>query len=128
MQFFRALPQLLYRILGTDPDLRIFLMQNVYLADAYMYIWISFKYVSRLSSVITPHPSDVEKLIRFHLSLPMGYVNSMDYFFCMSKIFANLSNALVFLPPGRPTCVGRGFQNSSRHWQQCTSHITRRSP
>ena len=40
------------------------------------------------------HAANVEPLIMFHISLPMGYVDSYNYYCCTSETFVNLSNAI----------------------------------
>ena len=49
-------------------------MSKVDLSDAYMRVWIRLTDIPKLAFVIPPLSGDVQALIGFHLSLPMGYV------------------------------------------------------
>ena len=41
-----------------------------------------------------PHPSDTQTLLGFHLSLPMGSVDSAPYYCCTRKIVSSIANAI----------------------------------
>ena len=57
-----------------------------------------------------PYPSDSQTLIGFHLSLLMGYVNSVPYFCCTRDIVANLKT------PSGGTVLPHHCTNSTCSW------------
>ena len=80
-------------------------MSKVNMIDAYMHVWIRPEDVMKLEFVIPPHPDDAEPLIGFHLSLPMEYLESAQYFFTTTKTVADLVNnnwAAVAAAPPQP--------------------------
>ena len=92
MQLGRALPCILCHIANADPRLGPVYMAKTDLSDAYMRVWIKLKDVPKLAFAIPPIPTNPEPLIGFHLSLPMGYIESAPYFCAASKTVADLPN------------------------------------
>ena len=67
-------------------------MSKTDLADAYMRVWIKIDDVPKLSVAIPPAMGDDEQLIGFHLSLPMGYIESTPFFCAASETVADFAN------------------------------------
>jgi hypothetical protein len=92
MQFGGALHRLLHAIVDADPGHGPVRMAKVDLSDAYRRIWLRLADLPKLAFVVPPHPSDPEPLIGFHLSLPMGFVESTPYFCSSTETAADLVN------------------------------------
>eukprot|EP00957_Ditylum_brightwellii_P009360 707817-Ditylum_brightwellii.AAC.3 len=93
MQFGKAFKCLLFSIVTANPALGPVLMSKTDLSDAYMWIWLHIKDIPHLAFAITLHNGDKEPLIAFHLSVPMGYLESVAYFFCCAtKTVADMVN------------------------------------
>jgi len=76
-------------------------MAKTDLSDAYMRVWVNILDVPKLAFAIPQIPSDPEPLIGFHLSPPMGYIESVQYFCAVSETvsdFTNNGNALTAHP------------------------------
>ena len=83
MRFGGALLRILKQVLTTKPRLGPFYLGKVDLADAYMRLWVSMEDVPSVAFLIPKKiPSDTHMVV-FHLSLPMGYIDSAP-FFCMA--------------------------------------------
>jgi hypothetical protein len=105
MQFGGALHRLLHAIVDADPRHGPVHMAKVDLSDAYMRIWLDIADLPKLAFVVPPHPSDPEPLIGFHLSLPMGYIESAPFFCASTETAADLINhswGLADLAPAHP--------------------------
>jgi hypothetical protein len=105
MQFGGALHRLLHAIVDADPGHGPVHMAKIDLSDAYMRIWLSIANLPKLAFVVPPHASDPEPLIGFHLSLPMGFVESAPYFCASTETAADLINsswAFANLAPAHP--------------------------
>ena len=76
MQFGCTLQQIFKHVLLVNYALGKVFLSKVDLFDAYMCDWVCLEYTPRSACVVSLHPSDTQLLIGFHLSLPMGYVNS----------------------------------------------------
>ena len=59
-----------------------------------MHIWVRPEDTPSLAFVAPPHPSDTKTLIDFHLSLPMGYVDSPPYFCCNRKTIKDIAKEI----------------------------------
>jgi hypothetical protein len=92
MQFGGTLHRLLHAIVDADPRHGPVHMAKIDLSDAYMGIWLRLQDLPKLAFVIPPHPSDPEPLIGFHLSLPMGFVESAPFFSASTETAADLIN------------------------------------
>jgi hypothetical protein len=105
MQFDGAFHRLLHVIVDVNPRQGLVHMAKIDLSDAYMRIWLRLQDLPKLAFVIPPHPSDPEPLIGFHLSLPMGFVESAPFFCASTEIAADLINnswPLAKLAPAHP--------------------------
>mmetsp|Transcript_18603 Transcript_18603/g.38903 ORF Transcript_18603/g.38903 Transcript_18603/m.38903 type:complete len:149 (+) Transcript_18603:798-1244(+) len=68
-------------------------MVKVDMSDAYMRVWVRYEDVPRLGFMVPPILFDAEPLVGFHLSLPMGYVDSAQFFCITTKTVADITNA-----------------------------------
>eukprot|EP00957_Ditylum_brightwellii_P066258 5028563-Ditylum_brightwellii.AAC.1 len=68
-------------------------MAKVDLSNAYMQVWIWLEEILVLAFIIPPHSADAEPLIGFHLSAPMGYIESMPLFCSTTKTVSGIANA-----------------------------------
>ena len=57
-----------------------------------MRVWICIEDVPKLVFVIPPAPNNLDMLIGFHLSCPMGYVKSALLFCTTTETIANFAN------------------------------------
>ena len=92
IQFGGAFKRLLHQIVTADPDFGPVFMLNIDMSDAYMRVWIRLEDVPKLASVVPPHTDDAEPLIGLHLPLPMGYVESAQYFCTTAETVVDLVN------------------------------------
>ena len=105
MQFGGALHRLLHAIVDADPLHGPVHMAKVDLSDAYMRIRLNLADLPKLAFVVPPHPSDPEPIIGFHLSLPMGFIESAPFFCASTETAADLINhswGLADLAPAHP--------------------------
>ena len=94
MQFGRAFPRLVQNLLAADPHFGPVFALKTNMSDAYMHIWVRLQDILRLDFLAPSIPSDNDPLVCFHLSVPMGYINSSPYFCCSTKTVADIVNAL----------------------------------
>ena len=80
MLFEGALQRILKQVLTVDPRPGPVCLSKVELADAYMILWVSIEDVLSVAFLITKEKTRDLQLVGFHLSLPMGYVNSASEF------------------------------------------------
>ena len=66
-------------------------MSKIDFLDAYIRAWIHPEYLLWIALVVPPHSLYQDTLIRFCLSLPMGYVYSAPYFCCKIDMLAYLA-------------------------------------
>ena len=99
IQFGHALPRLIRRIVDAPPHIGLVFLSKTNLSDAYMQVWVQATDVPKIAFSIPPLVSDKEPLIGFHLSLPLGYVESAAYFCAASETVANFANAKGTYPP-----------------------------
>ena len=79
-RFGKALHRLIYCILAADPELGLTNLCKVDLADAYMRIWIQVEDVPSFAFLILKETATEEQIFGFHLSIPMGYMESVAFF------------------------------------------------
>ena len=67
-------------------------ISKVDLADEYMRLWVRMEDVPSVAFIIQKkNPSDLQ-LVEFHISLPMGYVDSAPYFYMATEVLTDLAN------------------------------------
>ena len=102
IQFGGAFRRLIHNIVTADPAFGPVFLSKIDMSDAYMRVWVRPEDVLKLAFVVPPHADDTETLIGFHLSLPMGYVESAQYFCTTTETVADLANsnwAKAAMPP-----------------------------
>ena len=80
IRFGKALYRLIDCSLTAPPKLGPTFLNKVNLADAYMRIWLRLKDIPLVALLVPKATTNEEKLARFHLSIPMGYVESVVFF------------------------------------------------
>ena len=66
-------------ILNTHPKIGHTFLNKVDLADAYMCIWVRLDDIPSVALLVPKATPDEEQLVGFHLSIPMGYVESAAF-------------------------------------------------
>ena len=95
MSFGGALQCILWHILATDQALGTVYISKVYLAYTYMRLLVCLEDVPYVLFLIQKCNTNGAQLVGFHLSLPMGFIDSAPYF-CMAE------KQLPTLPTHRP--------------------------
>ena len=80
MRFGNTLHLTLKTILHANPALGPVYLSKVDLADAYMILWVNMEEVPLVDFLLPNNNPTDPKLFGFHLSLPMGYINSAANF------------------------------------------------
>ena len=75
-----VIQRILRQFLTVDPRLGPFYLSKLDLANAYMKLWVRMEDVLSVAFLITKEKTRDLQLVGFHLSLPMGYVNSASEF------------------------------------------------
>ena len=79
MRFGKSLYRVIDCILTAPPKLGPTFLNKVYLADAYMRIWVRPEEIPSVAFLVPKATPDEEQLVGFHLLIPMGYVESADF-------------------------------------------------
>ena len=95
MRFGGALLRILKQVLTSDPRLRPVYLIKVDLADAYMMLWMRMEDVLSVAFLVPKKTPNNTQLVRFQLSLPMGYINSAPYFCMVAGTTADLENKAI---------------------------------
>ena len=80
MRFVKALYRLIDCILEALPNLGPTFLNKVDLADAYIRIWVHFKDIPSVAFLVPKATPEEDELVGFHLSTPMGYMESAAFF------------------------------------------------
>ena len=67
-------------ILTAPPKLGPTFLNKVDLADSYMRIWVRFDDIPLVAFLVPKATPDEDQLVGFHLSIPVGYVESVVFF------------------------------------------------
>eukprot|EP00957_Ditylum_brightwellii_P118612 9046788-Ditylum_brightwellii.AAC.1 len=67
---------LLFVLATMDPDHGPVFTSKTDLLDAYMRVWLQLEDAPYLASVVPAHPSNTNPVVAFHLSVPMGWIDS----------------------------------------------------
>lgn len=94
MQFGRALPRLLQRILHASPGLGPVYLSKIDVADGFYRIGIRPNNMLKLAVIFPTRPGE-EPLIALPLTLPMGWLESPPYFNAATETIADLANATL---------------------------------
>ena len=90
-----TLRRIMRRVLMADPMLGPVYLGKVDLADAYMRIWVRLGDTPSEAFLIPRKTQTDEQLVGFHLSLPMGYMDSSPFFCRATKTIINMANAAM---------------------------------
>ena len=95
MRFGGTLARIVRRALTMDPTLGPVYLRKVDLSNAYMHLWVIMEYTSS-ASLLLPNLNPANKqLVGFHLSLPMGFMDSAPYFFMVTETVTDLDNQAI---------------------------------
>ena len=72
-------------ILTAHPKLGPALLSKSNLADAYMRIWVRLEDIPLVAFLVPKATPNEEQLVGFHLSIPIGYVESTAFFCATTK-------------------------------------------
>ena len=94
MRFGGALTHIVQRVLTAYPTLGPVYLSKVDLDDAYMHLWlILILEYNPSTAFLLPKLNPYNKhLMGFHLSLPMGWVDSAPYFCMATEMVTYLAN------------------------------------
>ena len=80
MRFGKSLYSVINCILAAPPKLGPTFFNKVYLADAYMRIWVRLEDIPSVAFLISKSTPEEDQLVGFHLSIPMRSVESAAFF------------------------------------------------
>ena len=80
MHFGKALYRFIDCILAAPPNLGPNFLNKVDLADAYILIWVLLEDIPSVAFLVPKATPEQDQLVGFHLSIPMGYVESAAFF------------------------------------------------
>ena len=95
MRFGGELYRILKKVLMSDPRLGPVYLSKVGLDDAYMRLWARMEDTLSVTFLTPKKPPSNQQLVGFHLSLPMGYVDSAPYFYMATEMVADLANEAI---------------------------------
>ena len=93
--FRGALMRILKKVLTVDPRLGPVYLSKADLADAYMSLWVRMEDVPSVDFLIPKNTPSNTQLMRFHLFLPIGYIDSAPYFGMATETVADLANEAI---------------------------------
>ena len=73
-------------IISAPPELGPTFLNKVDLADAYMRIWVRLEDIPSVAFLVPKATPEEDQLVEFHLSIPMGYVESTAFFCATTEI------------------------------------------
>ena len=79
MRFSKALYRVIDCILKAPLELGPTFLNKVDLADAYMRIWMQLEDIPSVVFLVPNATPEEDQLVGFHLSIPMGYVESAAF-------------------------------------------------
>ena len=82
-------------ILNANPSLGIIYPSKVDLYNGHMRIWVLMGDVSSVDFLIPKKCPTITQLVGFHLSLPMGYVESSTYFCTMNETVTRIDKVFM---------------------------------
>ena len=85
MRSGKALYRVINCILATPPKLGPTFLNKVDLTDAYMRIWVRLEDIPSVAFLMPKSTPEEDQLVGFHLSIPMGYVESATLFCSTTK-------------------------------------------
>ena len=97
MRFGGAIQRILKQVLAADLRIGPVYLSKVYLADAYMRLWVIMEDVQSSAFLIPKNTTSNTQLEGFHLSLPMGYIDSAPYFCMTTETVTDLTSKKITL-------------------------------
>ena len=79
MRFGGVLLRILKQLITTDPRLGPVYLSKLNLEDTYMRLWVRMEDFPSVAFLIPKKTPIDAHLVGFHLSLPMGYINSAPH-------------------------------------------------
>ena len=79
----------------ADPRLGTVCLSKLDLAEVYMRLWVRMEDVLSVTFLTRKKNTNDQQLVGFHLSLPMGYVNSAPYLCMATETVAGLANEAI---------------------------------
>ena len=79
MRFGKALYRVIDCILRAPPELGSTFLNKGDLADAYMRIWVRLEDIPSVAFLVPKATPEEDQLVGFHLTIPMGYVESAAF-------------------------------------------------
>ena len=95
IRFGGALLHILKQVLTADSRLGTVYLSKVDLADAYMRLWVRMEDVPSAAFLIPKKTPSNTQLVGFHISVPMGYIDSTPYFCMDMETVADLANKAI---------------------------------
>ena len=90
MRFGGTLRRIIQRVLLADPRLDPVYLGKVDLSDAYMQLWVRLEDTPSVSFLVPRNKPTDKQLVSFHMSLPMGYVDTAPFFYMSTKTIADM--------------------------------------
>ena len=94
MQFGRALPRVLSKIVHADTRYGPTYLSKIDIADGFYRVWVQLDDIPKLG-VALPTASGCYPLVAFPLALPMGWVESPPYFTALTETSSDLANDML---------------------------------
>ena len=95
MNFGVTLHHIIRRVLMANPRLGPVYLEKVDLADAYMRLWVRLEDTPSVAFLLPRKRPTDEQLVGFHLSLHMGYVDSVPYFCMSTETMEDIANTYM---------------------------------
>ena len=95
MHFRGTLHHILNQVLTANPRLGEVYLIKVDLEDAYIKFWVRMEDVPSVALLIPKDTPRKTHLVVFHLSLPIGYIDSAPYFCMATKTMSDLENEAI---------------------------------
>ena len=85
MRFGKLLYRIIDCILAAPPKLGPTFLDKVDIEDAYMRIWVHLEDIPSIAFLVPKATPNGDQQVGFHLSIPMGYVESPAFFCATTK-------------------------------------------
>jgi hypothetical protein len=96
MQFGRAFWRILRHLMSANPHLGPVYLSKIDISDGFYRIWVRASDVPKLG-VLFPSANGDEYLVRFPLTLPMGWTESPKTFTASTETVADMANTALSL-------------------------------
>ena len=96
IRFGNVLLCILKQVLTADSCIGTVYLSKVDLADAYMRLWVRMEDVPSAAFFIPNKTPSNTQLVGFHISVPMGYIDSAPYFCMAMETVGKISNEAIY--------------------------------